>query len=341
MASTVAMSITTPIKAVGSGGIDDMINGSPLPTPPQATHDLRRYGNGAARVSLQNIRGGNVDQYNRSSSPSSRAALSLASSSRDAMKISDLNHSPSTSTSVSMNHNHKRHALGSQMGILTASLHQASSRVLNSADLAAKPSRPGALVSSSQRSASYENSAAARSQYEDTYLKMNSRSSQSSLAMSAAASSRYHESNKENVGDLPRSTSGVYRRSSTARRPSSRRSPSPTATATVIAESMEQGPSQRRASEESEKELQSRIDAYTKTSDEGGNTLTRRRDPQESERYSPRLQEYKEESVVPGMSHYVTPGLNSAARALRAGQAPPKHPVAPWSVGRPMKRLSQ
>jgi serine/threonine protein kinase len=224
-------------------------------------------------------------------------------------------------------------------------------------DMPLKPSRPGALMSSSQRSMSYEVSGTSKRVSEEG-IKMSTRPSHMSLTASAFASSSHppngRESNKENVMDArPPSLSsmGHQRRiSANARRYSSRRSPSPTSTAVgeVAAQSSDTG-NYRRISAENDKRQSLSISARSmmrKSSEEVGASY-RRRPAEGSSNLSPRQDTHDKDNhltdegvAMPSSSQYITPGLSSAGRVLRSGQAP-KHSSALWSVGRSMKRIDR
>jgi hypothetical protein len=333
--------LATPVRALTSS---DMSNESPLPTPPQAMHDLLRNeklaaaARAAARSSLGDTDDGSTRRptvHRQSSSPSARAA---SGSSRGTVRVSGSSRSPS-SLAVSMgasSHLH-RSALGSQMGImqnqnLTTSTENA---------ILLKPSRPGALTSSSQRSMSYE---ASPKRIGEEVAKMSTRPS----FMSLAASSSSKESNKENLGaDTAR---GHQRRISAARRYSSKRSPSPTSTAVADAPVNIENDIYRRLSPENDKKQTLSLSARSMMKKPGDemSTSNRRRPVEGNANVSPRQDTHEKDSHqtdegvgMPSSSQLVTPGFTANGRVLRSGQAPPKHSSALWSVGRSMKRIGE
>lgn len=375
--SMVAMSVATPIRG-GSLSSTDMSNDSPLPTPPQAMHDLLRNGKVSAsnsgRSSLQGGRGSEVDEagskHRQSSSPSARAASASSTASsgagRSVLRSSGLNKSPCSSLAVSMgassHYIQQRNALGSQMGILHNSTNQgtasASSSLASGGETTSlKPSRPGALTSSSQRSISYQDSGTPK-RVTDEGVKMSTRPSFMSLAASGLDSaSNQSSNNKENIN---LSSKTHQRRTSAMRRLSSRRSPSPTnSTADVALQSSDNGTNnnnnhyKKSLIENNNEKRQgsssiSTSRVRTKTSSEDVGYSSRRRPLEESLNRSLRQDYFQVESAkqndegmgIPSVSQYVTPGLTGSARVMRSGHAP-KHAAAPWSVGRSIKRIGE
>jgi len=244
------------------------------------------------------------------------------------------------------------------MGILQDSAYQNSSPRTDAVvgEASYKPIRPGQLTHSSQRSASYEVSGTPR-RISDEAMKMNTRPSYMSLTSSTVAalptSALSRESNKENLME----GKGHQRRTSSARRYSSKRSPSPTRAdgekLSPLLQDGSEGNSHRRSSAESEKKLSTSNPggSLRRSSDEAA-APSRRRPLEESQSQSPSHQnkESKNEKdevlpippsmALPGMSQYTTPGLTNGARVLRSGHAPKQAP-APWSVGRSIKRMGK
>lgn len=344
------MSLATPIrgKVLSSS---DMNNESPLPTPPQAMHDLLRNGKVAAAAAAAKSSFGDVAEdstrratsHRQSSSPSARAASNGVG--RNTVRSSGSSRSPS-SLGASSNHLH-RSALGSQMGIMQNGINQSSTSTSYIGDMPLKPMRPGALSSSSQRSMSYE---ASPKRVNEEMARMSTRPSFMSLAASTstAQSSNYgRESNKENVG-----TDGVrghQRRISAVRRISSKRSPSPTSTAVGEPPMHSESDIHRRFSPDNGKKQPLSLGARSlpPKSSEEISVSSRRRPVEGNINVSPRQETHDtdihltDEGVgLPGSSQFVTPGFTGNARVLRSGQAP-KHSSALWSVGRSMKRIGE
>lgn len=335
-------------------------------------HDLLRNGKVSAshsgRSSLQGGRGGGeggseleevIQKHRQSSSPSTRAAAAAASGGgvgRSVLRSSGLNTSPSSPLTVSMgassHHNHYRSALGSQMGILHNSTNQTSEAA--SAETSLKPSRPGALISSSQRSVSYQDSGTPK-RAADEGGRLSTRSSIMSLTASAPDSASHQGSNKENLIDVRLSalSSRSQRRTSAMRRLSDKRSPSPTATtADAVLHSSDNGTTssnyRRSLAEIDQRQGSSGLSSSrirTKASSEDVGLSSRRslnRSPREDSFPAAEFaaKQVDESMGLPSVSQYVTPGLTGAARVMRSGHAP-KHAAAPWSVGRSIKRIGE
>lgn len=242
-------------------------------------------------------------------------------------------------------------------------LNHENSPIINAA---IRPTRPGALTHSSQRSMSYETSGTPR-RVSDEAIKMSTRPSYISLTSSTTNSQlREMENNKENLMIEVR---GHQRRTSTARRLSSRRTPSPTRLAegdkvvsSSALHSSDGRSSQRRTSAENEKKQSSsnaRGGQLRRSSDEAtvpgvvttASNASSRRNAVAEERQSRspdyqkrEVREVGEEGQAPlaslASSQYVTPGMSAGARVLRSGHAP-KQASAPWSVSRSIKRMGE
>ena len=344
------MSLTTPVRSKSAA---EMSNESPLPTPPQAMHDLLRNGRVAAAAAARSSLAGqhhpqhppaqvvesSGSNHRQSSSPSARAGA------RAPLRVIGPNRSPS-SLALSMGalppptqHRHA-HALGSQMGIVEAG-----------ATPPEKPTRPGALPLASQRSASYENAGSPARESDEGGVKTSARPSFMSLSTTALL----RDSNKENLG-------GHQRRISSARRSSARRTPSPTSAASGEGSNGSGRGSHRQSLGEREKSLEpsstiASRGSLRRSSDEASAPAasSRRRQPEEEqerpladrgpgEHAVGWADEHGNEDMDPpnsnAVGHYVTPGMPSGARVLRSGHAP-KQAAAPWSVGRSIKRIGE
>lgn len=366
-----AASVTTPIRKVS-----ELSNESPLPTPPQAMHDLIRNGR-VARTSHVDDGHSHFDSYpapltdkqlhfngiplddldpserrHGSSSPSARAtgqraARGLAATTAAGSSTSGLGRASPGSLAASMGTSlaqHRGHGLGNQMGIQDTDLAGSiPSSAATTNNVLRSSNRPGNLAS--QRSTSYESAHKVDRGTNGHEGRLSGRSSLKSLGSAAVAKDKENveqqsmRSNARAQGDQQVHMPVAGRRSGNLQ---PTRSPSPDARTDAKTNTAFTRSTYRRSSAEQEAARAGQGDVLRRSSDEGAASApavaSRRSAMREAQ--SAQAEEPALADSVSRDNHFQTPGLSVGSRVLRSGQAG-RQTAAPWSVGRSIKRIDR